>query len=149
MMDQELIWCLMVLAVLVIVGSGNILVSQFQTLIMTTMTTQQTVMTALFEMCKTSHARNGTSHVCPNYQSWNCIVLMCPINTSRLLKPNKYSMLYLVRVGWDSVVSIATRYELDGPGIESRWGWDFQHPSRLALGPTQPLVQWVPGHSRG
>jgi hypothetical protein len=43
------------------------------------------------------------------------------------------------------VVSIATRYGLDGPGIESRWGQGFQHPSRSALGPTQPPVQWVPG----
>ena len=49
----------------------------------------------------------------------------------------------------DSLVGIATRYGLDGPGIESRWGLDFPHPSRLALGPTQPPVQWVPGLSRG
>ena len=51
--------------------------------------------------------------------------------------------------GWDSSVDIATRYGLDGPGIESRCGRDFPHPSRPALGPTQPPVQWVPGLSRG
>ena len=52
-------------------------------------------------------------------------------------------------VGRVSSVGIATRYELDGPGIESRWGRDFQCQSRPALGPTQPPVQWVPGYSRG
>jgi hypothetical protein len=51
--------------------------------------------------------------------------------------------------GQDSVVGIATRYGLDGPGIESRWGRDFSHTSRPALGPTQPPIQWVPGLSRG
>jgi hypothetical protein len=47
------------------------------------------------------------------------------------------------------VVGIATRYGLDGPGIESQWGRDFPQPSRPVLGPTQPPIQWVPGHSRG
>ena len=46
-------------------------------------------------------------------------------------------------MGRDSSVGIATRYGLDGTGIESRWGQDFSHPSRPALGPTQPPVQWV------
>jgi hypothetical protein len=51
--------------------------------------------------------------------------------------------------GRDSSVGIATRYGLDGPGIESRWGRDFPQPSRPALGPTQLPIQWVPGLSRG
>ena len=39
-------------------------------------------------------------------------------------------------MGRDSSVGIATRYGLDGPGIECRWGRDIQHPSRPALGST-------------
>jgi hypothetical protein len=60
-----------------------------------------------------------------------------------------YTLSLRQGVGRDSVVGIATRYELDGPGIESRWGRDFHLPSIPVLGPTQPPVQWVPGHSRG
>jgi hypothetical protein len=48
-----------------------------------------------------------------------------------------------------SSVGIATGYGMDGLGIESRWGRDFSHTSRPAVGPTQPPVQWVPGISRG
>ena len=43
-------------------------------------------------------------------------------------------------VGRDSSDGIAPRYGLDGQGIESRWERDFQHPSRLLLGPTQPPI---------
>jgi hypothetical protein len=51
-------------------------------------------------------------------------------------------------MGLDNAVGIATRYGLDSPRIESRWGRDFPHLSRQALGPTQPPLQWVPGISR-
>jgi hypothetical protein len=49
----------------------------------------------------------------------------------------------------DSSVVIATRYGLDGPGIESRCGRDFPHASRPGLGATQPPIQWVPSLSVG
>ena len=62
---------------------------------------------------------------------------------------HKFLSLPSTSVGRDSSVDIATRYGLDGPGIESRWGRDIPQLSRPALGPTQPPVQWVPGLSWG
>ena len=38
-------------------------------------------------------------------------------------------------------VGIATRYGLDGPGIESRWSRDFLHPSCLAPAVKRPVLR--------
>ena len=52
-------------------------------------------------------------------------------------------------LGLVNVFGTATRYGLDGPGIDSQWGRDFPHPSKPAFGPTRPPIQRVLGHSRG
>ena len=51
-----------------------------------------------------------------------------------------------------SVVGIATRYGLNGLGLEPHWGQEIfspSHPSTLNLGPTQSPVKWAPGHFPG
>ena len=52
-------------------------------------------------------------------------------------------------MGWDSSVGLESRDRLDGSGMESRWGRDYLHLSRLALESTQLPVQWVPGLYQG
>ena len=63
---------------------------------------------------------------------------------------DSYLNLYSNRLsrGTGRSVGIATDYGLDGP--ESNPGMDeIFRPSKPALGPTQPPVQWVLGLSRG
>jgi hypothetical protein len=52
----------------------------------------------------------------------------------------KFSYTHSLICGPGSSVGIATGYGLDGPGIEYRWGRDFSHTYRPALGHTQPPV---------
>jgi hypothetical protein len=63
-----------------------------------------------------------------------------------------YIMTFLLHIpfrdGPGSSVSISTDYGLDGPG-SNPGGDEIFRLSRMALGPTQPPVQWVPVHSQG
>jgi hypothetical protein len=51
-----------------------------------------------------------------------------------------YGQNYILRAFIVCVVGIATRCGLDSLRIEFCWERDFLHPSRPALGPTQPPV---------
>ena len=50
------------------------------------------------------------------------------------MREKKHISFYLMHVGRDSSVGIATRYGLVGPGIESRWGARFSAPVQTGPG---------------
>ena len=58
-------------------------------------------------------------------------------------------MIYTALRGVGQLCRYSDSLRLDISGIESRYRQDFSHPSRPALRPTQPPVQWVPGLFHG
>ena len=74
----------------------------------------------------------------------------CTENGQRQTDRQTATLNYEMSTMWgDSSVGIATELQAGRSGIESKWRRDFSQPSRPALWPTQPTVQWVPGLSRG
>jgi hypothetical protein len=94
-----------------------------------------------------------SKHEPVNGHQWHCLCMLWESNETHITLRGQNTSLWSVMTKWmvhmntrerDSSVGIAIRYGLEGPGIESRCWREFPHPSRPALGPTQPPVQWVP-----
>jgi hypothetical protein len=67
---------------------------------------------------------------------------MTDIMTSQDIYISSWDILYIIIIiiitgGWNNLVGIATRYRLEGPGIDSRWVRNFPHPG---MGLTQPPI---------
>jgi len=81
-------------------------------------------------------------HSCSHYNHFNTLLT----NQYQIYFTHSLCFLYILvglsrTHGQGSVVSIATGYGLDGPGIESQWGQNFPQLSRPAMAPTWPPVQ--------
>jgi len=97
----------------------------------------------------------NSSHTAPTSSCNSTIIARTLYIFQYALRVTKCSNLFMltlhinVQCGPGSSVGVATDYYgLDGPGSDPG-GDEIFRPSRPALGPTQPPVNWVPGVSRG
>jgi hypothetical protein len=104
-------------------------------------------------ICPRVHSYCLTKRLRSVYGTWFCFVFGWP-RIRILSTADRLAWLFRVirtypnkTVGRDGSVRVATRYGLDGPGIESRWRRDFPHPSRPVLGSTMGIGSF-PGVKR-
>lgn len=71
----------------------------------------------------------------------NDVIALCMLHNKMICEEYKRSAACSLR-GRDGSVDVATRYGLDSPGREPRWGRDSPYTCRPSP------VQWVPGLKR-
>jgi len=62
------------------------------------------------------------------------IIIIIKVKINQRKKKIKETFCKILMQGQDSTVSIVTSYELDGQGIESRWGVKFSAPFQTSPG---------------